>query len=57
MSSVMEPEGNVETFAWLAWPSFMIDPLPKLASISPRTRSSAFLFASFSGESSLAAGA
>ena len=50
MSRVIAPDGKVETFAWLAWPSFMMEPLPKLASISPRTRSSAFFLASRSAE-------
>jgi hypothetical protein len=42
----MAPEGNVLTFAWLALPNFMILPFPKFASISPKTRSRAFFFAS-----------
>jgi hypothetical protein len=42
----MAPEGNVLTLAWLALPSFMMLPLPKLASISPKTRSRAFFLAS-----------
>ena len=46
MSRVMEPLGNVETFAWEALPSFIMLPLPKLLSISPSTRSRAFFLAS-----------
>ena len=57
----MAPEGNVLTLAWLALPSFMMLPLPKLESISPKTRSSAFflasLFAAVAASSAAAAAA
>ena len=52
MSRVIAPEGKVATLACDASPSFMMDPLPKLASISPSTRSRAFFLASLTAISS-----